>query len=97
ADSENVVAAIASEDPVLARQIQYLRRPQAKAVRHWVRISLQAASQYFINRPAYGRRRRIRILVRIELDELPRLRLFAGGIAVHRENVGAEEGHRDRS
>ena len=92
-DRQDVVAAVAAEDPV------GLRRPAASAARR--RKASASGSGYFcsprrsdlLDRPADGRRGRIGVLVGVELDELAVLRLFARHVAGHGFDFGSEVGH----
>ena len=86
---EQLVAAVAAEDPI---GIEAVERPglHAKRGRQRVGILLQPGLHDPPDRRLHLRRAGIRILIRVELDDLLTARLLARHVAGHRGDVGTE-------
>ncbi len=79
-DRQNIVAAVAGQNPFRSRQPKCLGGRAAKRCRQSDRDNDSAAAGSMFDRLDHCRRRRVRVLVGVQLDELARRRLFAGSV-----------------
>ena len=87
-----IVAAIAAQNPV-AIHAQHLGRAISKSVCHRIGVTHQSTLGGLLDRAEHVGRRRIGILVGIQLDELAHLRLLTGHIPVHGVNFRTKVAH----
>ena len=86
----NVVAAVAAQNPIWF-DAQKFCCAGAEGCGQRIGIFLQASLNGAADGALDGRRRGVRILVRVELDDTAFARLLAGDVAVHGENFGTDD------
>jgi hypothetical protein len=89
---QDVVAAVAAQNPIRL-DAQHLGRTPPKGIAQRIGIPHQTGFGRLLDGPRDARRRRIRALVRVQLDEFPRLRLFARRVTDQSFDLGTEIAH----
>ncbi len=89
---QDVVTAVTAQDPIWIDS-QHIGGHHFERGGNRVGIDPQSLPGRLLNRPHGGRRRRVGILVRVELDVFPRRRLFTGNVTIHRRNLGSSITH----
>ena len=93
---DQVVAAVARKDPLLV-DAQHARQRAAGPPRHRVGIQAKRLARQLVQHRHRLRAGRIRVLVRIQLDDSrPLVRLLARHVGFHRVDVVSEVGHTHR-